>query len=167
VHEPLQPLEAFDVVRVRRGGELRQDRVGGRIVGVVVEEMIEGKKAIVGVINNFRDRKTYILPSVEVRPSVDKTSCDFEEICPGNFTREEKDELEKLAHFIHTELNLDHYSSISFIIHPKKGIYLQEVRTLPSLISPSYFSTMFDSIGITYPEFIDHIIKLSLNRYKN
>ena len=29
---------------------------------VIVEESIEGKRATVGVIDNFRDKKTYILP---------------------------------------------------------------------------------------------------------
>ena len=65
---------------------------------ILVEELIEGKEATVGVINNFRDRKVYVLPSIEIRIPKNKKFFDFEakyggtseEICPGNFSRKEK-----------------------------------------------------------------------------
>lgn len=141
-------------------------------VDVLVEEMIEGKEATVGVINHFRNKKLYILPSVEIRLHKSKNFFDFEakyegmseEICPGNFTRKEKDELERLASLIHTGLNLDHYSRSDFIIHPKKGIYALEVNTLPGLTDESLVPKMLKAVGADVPTFIDHIIKLTLNK---
>ena len=141
-------------------------------VDVLVEEMIEGKEATVGVINNFRNKKVYVLPSTEIRVNKGKDFFDFEakyegkseEICPGNFTRKEKDELEKLAGLIHTGLNLSHYSRSDFIIHPRKGIYALEVNTLPGLTDESLIPKMLKAVGADVPLFIDHLIKLALKK---
>lgn len=139
---------------------------------VLIEEIIEGKEATVGVINSFRDKKVYILPSIEIRIPQNKKFFDYEakytgvseEICPGNFSRKEKAELERLAEIIHTGLNLEHYSRSDFIIHPKRGIYALEVNTLPGFTDESLVPKMLNAVGASVPEFIDHVIKLALDR---
>ncbi len=139
---------------------------------VLVEELIEGKEATVGVINNFRDKKVYVLPVIEIRIPKNKNFFDFEakytgvseEICPGNFSKEEKVELERLAELIHVGLNLNHYSRSDFIVHPKKGIYALEVNTLPGLTDESLIPKMLNAVGSDVPSFLDHIIKLALKR---
>jgi len=141
-------------------------------VSVLVEEFIRGKEATVGVINNFRGKKVYTLPPIEIR--VPKTSAFFDnevkyngasqEICPGNFTEQEKIELERLASLIHTGLDLSHYSRSDFIVHPKKGIYALEVNTLPGLTEESLMPKALSAVGSSLPEFIDHIITLAKNK---
>jgi D-alanine-D-alanine ligase len=139
---------------------------------VLVEELIEGKEATVGVVDNFRDKKVYVLPVIEIRIPKSKNFFDYEakytgvsdEVCPGNFSRDEKIELERLAELIHTGLNLSHYSRSDFIVHPKKGIYALEVNTLPGLTDESLVPKMLLAVGSDVPSFIDHIIKLALKR---
>jgi len=141
-------------------------------VSILVEEFIKGKEATVGVIENFRNKNTYTLPPIEIRIPKDKTFFDNElkcegklqGICPGVFTNDEKEELERLAILIHAGLNLDHYSKSDFIIHPRKGIYALEVNTLPDLCDYSIIPSALQAVGSNMPEFIDHIIKLALNR---
>jgi D-alanine-D-alanine ligase len=141
-------------------------------VSVLVEEFIQGKEATVGIINNFRGKNVYSLPPIEIR--IPKTSTFFDnnvkyngksqEICPGNFTEEEKSELERLAALIHTGLDLSHYSRSDFIIHPKRGIFALEVNTLPGLTGESLMPKALNAVGSSLPEFIEHIIKLARNR---
>lgn len=141
-------------------------------VSVLVEEFIEGKEATVGVINNFRGKNIYTLPPIEIRIPKNKKFFDYEakysgksqEICPGNFTQKEKEELEKLASIIHQELNLSHYSRSDFIVHPKKGIYALEVNTLPGLTDESLIPKGLRAVGSDLPELIDHLIKEALKR---
>lgn len=143
-------------------------------VSVLVEEFIKGKEATVGVVNNFRGKKVYTLPPIEIR--VPKTSAFFDnevkyngksqEICPGNFTSDEKKELERLAALIHTGLDLDHYSRSDFIVHPKRGIYALEVNTLPGLTGESLMPKALRAVGSDLPEFIEHLINLGINRKK-
>lgn len=141
-------------------------------VSVLVEEFIRGKEATVGVIDNFRGQDVYALPPIEIR--IPKTATFFDnevkyngqsqEICPGNFTDEEKAELERLASLIHTGLDLSHYSRSDFIIHPKRGIYALEVNTLPGLTGESLMPKALNAVGASLPEFIEHIIKLAMQR---
>lgn len=138
-------------------------------VSVLVEEFIKGKEATVGVINNFRNQKIYTLPPIEIR--IPKTSTFFDrevkyngqsqEICPGNFSQDEKVELERLAALIHTGLGLNHYSRSDFIVHPQKGIYALEVNTLPGLTGESLMPKALMAVGSSLSEFIEHIIKLA------
>ena len=139
-------------------------------VSVLVEEFIKGKEATVGVIDDFRGKKVYALPPIEIRIPETSTFFDNEvkyngqsqEICPGNFTSEEKEELERLAALIHKGLDLSHYSRSDFIIHPKGGIYALEVNTLPGLTDQSLMPKALNAVGATMPEFIEHIIKLAM-----
>lgn len=141
-------------------------------VSILVEELIKGKEATVGVINGFRNQDVYALPPIEIRIPKTKDFFDYEakytgisqEICPGNFSNCEKDELIRLASLIHTGLNLDHYSRSDFIIDPKRGIYALEVNTLPGLTDESLTPKALYAVGATLPEFIDHIINLALER---
>lgn len=138
-------------------------------VSVIVEEFIKGKEATVGIIDNFRNQNIYILPPIEIR--IPKTSTFFDnevkyngqsqEICPGNFSPDEKIELERLASLIHSGLGLSHYSRSDFIVHPKKGIYALEVNTLPGLTGESLMPKALRAVGSDLPEFIEHLIKLA------
>jgi D-alanine-D-alanine ligase len=139
-------------------------------IPVFIEEMIEGKEATVAVIEEFRGRRAYTLPPIEIRVPKSNSFFDYEakysgiskEICPGNFTSVEKEELERLASLIHTGLNLDHYSRSDFIVHPKRGIYALEVNTLPGLTDESLVPKALSAVGATMPDFIDHLLRLAL-----
>lgn len=143
-------------------------------VDIFVEEMIEGKEATVPIIEKFRNKDIYSLPPIEIRVPKGKDFFDYEvkygtssqeaEVCPGNFSAEEKEELINLASLIHTGFNLDHYSRSDFIIHPKKGIYALEVNTLPWLSDASLTPKALNTVGSSMPEFIDHLLTLALKK---
>ncbi len=136
---------------------------------ILVEELLSGKEATVSVVDKFRGRHFCSLPPIEIKIPEGKNFFDYESkydtcnlsVCPGNFLREEKLELERVASLIHSGLNLSHYSRSDFIVHPKKGIYALEVNTLPGLHEESTMEKALISIGSDMPEFIDHIIKLA------
>lgn len=154
-----------DLVRAFREGV-------GANVSILVEELIEGREATVGVINHFRGDKVYALPPVEIQIPKDKKFFDYDTkygdnshmVCPGRFHNDIKSELEEKAKLIHEGLNLDHYSRTDFIIHPKKGIYALEVNTLPGLTNTSLLPHALSSIGSNMSEFIDHVITLALKK---
>jgi D-alanine-D-alanine ligase len=138
----------------------------------MVEEYIEGKEATCAVTDKFRDVPVYAFLPIEIIPAVDKKLFDYNAkyvdektryICPGNFTREEKDELQRLAVLVHSTLSLRHYSRSDFIVSPR-GIYFLEVNSLPCLTRQSLMSKSLDSIGSSLPHFLDHIITLAIDR---
>jgi D-alanine-D-alanine ligase len=138
----------------------------------LIEEYIAGKEATCGVVDNFRNETIYSLLPIEIRKPTNSAFFDYnakycgksEEICPGNFTTIEKEIIQKMTIEAHKALGLRHYSRSDFIIHPKRGIYILETNTLPGLTSESLLPKSLQAIGCTLTDFLDHLIKLALEK---
>lgn len=138
--------------------------------GVLVEERVRGQEVTVGVVEGLRGEKLYVLPTLEIIPPEDdfysldaKYSGKSKLVCPGNFSRVIKEELQRLARVIHKALGLRHYSRSDFIVTPK-GIYYLETNTLPGLTDQSDLPAALKSVGISLPEFFTHLVNLAMSR---
>ncbi|MDB5225492.1 MAG: D-alanine--D-alanine ligase [Candidatus Adlerbacteria bacterium] len=135
---------------------------------ILIEEFIPGREATVGVVDDFRNERTYALMPVEIVPPPHQPFFNYEakysgettERVPGNFTDKEKGELEQIAKTVHEGLNLSHYSRSDFIIS-KRGIYFLEVNTLPGLTSESLLPKALKAVGSSLSAFLDHVISLA------
>lgn len=134
----------------------------------IVEEYIVGKEATCGVLDNFRGKDVYTLPPLEIVPPTGKLF-DYDskydgsskEICPGNFTAEEKKTIEKFSALIHKRLGLSHYSRSDFVVSPKRGVYFLEVNTLPGLTSESLLPKSLQAVGVSVKDFLHHTLHLA------
>jgi D-alanine-D-alanine ligase len=138
--------------------------------GVLVEELIRGREATIGVVENLRGEPLYVLPTIEIiPPSGDffsygaKYSGATREICPGNFSRVATEELQRLARVMHRSLGLRHYSRSDFIVAPK-GIYYLETNTLPGLTTESLLPKSLAAVGVSFRDFLSHLVNLALGR---
>ena len=140
-----------------------------KIGPVIAEEYIKGREATCGVIENLRDQELYALPPVEIRVPEAHDFWDYEakydssveEICPGNFTEQEKQIIQEASIEVHKRLGLRHYSRSDFIVTPH-GIYFLEVNTLPGLTPTSLLPNATKEIGLEFDELIDHLITQAL-----
>lgn len=138
---------------------------------VLIEEYIKGKEATAGIIDKLRGEEYYALPPVEISVPTSATFFDYgakydgetEERCPGNFSREETEELKRVARVVHQTLGLRHYSRTDFIVTPQ-GIYFLEVNTLPGLTENSLLPKSLAAVGVPVPEFIDHVLDLAIQK---
>ncbi len=137
---------------------------------VIVEEYIRGQEATVGVVEGLRGEALYALPVIEIIPPAGdffsygaKYSGETREVCPGNFSRVIREELQIAAKTIHRALGLRHYSRSDFIVAPK-GIYYLETNTLPGLTAESLMPKSLASVGITLRDFLTHLVNLALSR---
>ncbi|MFA5998060.1 MAG: D-alanine--D-alanine ligase [Candidatus Paceibacterota bacterium] len=138
--------------------------------GVLVEELIRGREATAGVVEGLRGEALYALPVIEIIPPEDdfysydsKYSGATRHVCPGNFSRVAAEELQRAAKVIHRALGLRHYSRSDFIVTPK-GIYYLETNTLPGLTSESNLPISLAAVGVTFPDFLSHLVNLALSR---
>ncbi len=139
---------------------------------ILIEEYIKGKEATVGVIDNFRNKRYYALPVIEIIPPSSSSFFDIEakysgeakEMVPANFPIPLKRQLEELAIKSHNAIGARHYSRTDFIITPKGKIYVLETNTLPGFTKDSLMPKALDAVGVSYSEFLDHLIKLALKR---
>lgn len=138
---------------------------------IIVEEFIKGKEATCGVVEGFRNEEHYALLPIEIRHG--KEFFDYkakygdkgtEEICPGNFSQEEMDQIRELSKQAHKALGLRHYSRSDFIVHPKRGIYILETNSLPGLTEHSLIPKSLAAIGSNIKDFLGHILKKTLGK---
>ncbi|MES2006488.1 MAG: D-alanine--D-alanine ligase [Patescibacteria group bacterium] len=135
---------------------------------VLVEEYIKGKEATVGVIDDFRNEKSYALMPIEIIPAEGHSFFSYDakyggksiERVPGNFANHEKEELMNTARTVHEGLGLSHYSRSDFIVSPR-GIYFLEVNTLPGLTDESLLPKAVAAVGSRLPDFLEHVLTLA------
>ena len=134
---------------------------------VLVEEYIRGKEAAVGIVEEMRGEKFYMLPTVEIIPADNeffsydaKYSGKTREVCPGNFSRVVTEELQRAAKVMHRALGLRHYSRSDFIVSPR-GVYYLETNTLPGLTAESLLPKSLAAVGVSLHEFFSHLIDLA------
>lgn len=132
---------------------------------VLVEEFVPGIEATCGVVEGFRGVDLYSLPPVEIRHGSDffdfnaKYGGLTQEIVPASFASKTKRLIEGLSADIHRILGLRHYSRSDFIIHPRRGIYVLEVNTLPGLTNESLLPKSLKAVGSDLSEFVEHVIE--------
>lgn len=138
--------------------------------GVVVEELLRGREASVGVVERLRGEALYALPAVEIVPpegdffsSRAKYSGEAREIVPGSFSRVAAEELARAARLMHRALGLRHYSRSDFIVSPR-GIYYLETNTLPGLTRESLMPKELAAVGVPLSDFLSHLVNLTLAR---
>ncbi len=133
---------------------------------LLAEEYIDGLEATVGVLENFRDESLYAFPVVEIIPpdtatfydQTVKYNGDTKHIVPGSFTPKIKDELQRLAKLVHTELGLSQYSRSDFLIKNNK-VYFLEVNTLPGFTPESNFPIAADAVGLSFKDLVSHLVE--------
>jgi D-alanine-D-alanine ligase len=170
VVKPASSGSSVGVSIVRTHGELGAalDLAAEHGDTILIEEFIPGIEATCGVIEGFRGHELYALPPIEIRPHTGffdfeaKYQGKSEEIVPATFSESIKKTLEELAQKVHRALGLKHYSRSDFIIHPRRGVYVLEVNTLPGLTSESLIPKAMRAVGSDLHELIDHLVGLAL-----
>lgn len=133
---------------------------------ILIEECIRGKEATVGILEDFRNERHYVLPEVEIVPPPEagffnrevKYNGATQEIVPGRFSKTEKQKLREIALAVHQALNLSQYSRSDFVV-TADNIYFLEVNTLPGLTSESLFPRAMSAIGSDYRALVEHLVE--------
>jgi D-alanine-D-alanine ligase len=146
--------------------------IQGGAGGVLIEELVRGREATAGVVEHLRGESLYGLPVIEIIPpendffSYDaKYSGATREVCPGNFDKATAAELSRLAKTMHEALGLRHYSRSDFIVSPG-GVYYLETNTLPGMTTESLLPKSLAAVGVSFPDFLSHVVDLSLGHVR-
>jgi D-alanine--D-alanine ligase len=139
---------------------------------VLVEEYIKGKEATVGVIEGFRDQELYPLFPTEIVLPEGKDIFDYDakmnsqikNVCPGCFSKQENEMLQRAAIAAHRGLGLRHYSRSDFIVHPKRCVFILETNALPALGESALICKSLDACGAKFDDFLDHVLALATSK---
>lgn len=144
---------------------------------IVVEEYLTGKEIISGFIEDFRGQELYNTIPVHVKNNTttsnlpgghfdwaSKNSGVYNYEAPAMISDEEKVIIENAVKSIKEHFNLRHYGTFDFLIHPKRGVYLLEVNTQPSLQEEATLFKSLSSVGVKAHEFFGHVLKLAMGK---
>ena len=152
--KPLRGGSSFGVSRVRSPEEILYalELVFDGSDSALIEEFVEGREVVCGVIENFRGDKQYSLIPVEIKRDT------------GIYVPYHSKDVQNLALKAHMLLGLRHYSSSDFILHPTRGIFFLETDALPAFATYSPLTASLQAIGCSFTHFIEHLVSLALGR---
>jgi UDP-N-acetylmuramate--alanine ligase len=132
---------------------------------VLIEEHINGIEISVPILGNR------VLPAVEIRPlsgfydfASKYTIGATEEIAPAQITQKDADKASEYALKAHTLVQACDFSRTDMIV-TNADVYVLEINTLPGLTSTSLLPKSAESIGISFEEVCEIILKSALQRY--
>lgn len=87
-------------------------------------------------------------------------------IIPAQIPPEVSQEMRRQALIAFTSLDLSGLSRVDFFLEKETNkIYINEVNTLPGFTKVSMYPMLWEASGISYPELIDRLIELALERH--
>lgn len=134
---------------------------------VLLERYIKGREVVSGMVENFRNSPSYALIPIEVvkeneiLTNEERINGTHESVCPARLSQKESEAIRQAVAGIHEVFGLRHYATADFMVTPQ-GIYFLEVDSLPGLTEGSFLSQSLEASGATFPQFLDHVIKLAL-----
>lgn len=139
---------------------------------VVVEEAITGREIEVAVIGNndpFVSVPGEIVPGDEFYSYDDKYVNDASVgLIPAPLSPEQTADVQRLALDVYRALRCEGLARCDFFLEEGeggRGFLCNEVNTMPGFTPISMFPKMLIASGMTYPEIIDHLVELALERH--
>lgn len=139
---------------------------------VIVEECIVGREIECSVLGNndpIASLPGEILPrtafySYESK-YIDEKGADL--AAPAELPENVVKQVQKTAIQAFEALQCEGLARVDFFLTKKGEIYVNEVNTLPGFTRISMYPKLWDISGISYPELINKLIELAIERHKN
>jgi D-alanine-D-alanine ligase len=136
---------------------------------VMIEPFVEGRELTVLVIDD-ESLKPKALPVIEIIPSQEHKFFDLkakydgstQEICPAKIGDDLTKKSQDIAVRAFEALGCRHFTRVDMMVDKKNNIYVLEANSIPGLTSESLSPKATKAAGMSYEQFIDHIVKIAL-----
>ncbi len=147
------------------------DEAAGYDRRIVIEQGIDGRELEVSVLGNEEPEASVV---GEVRPRRDfydyvakYISDDSELIIPAEITPVESDEIRRLAVQAYKAIDCAGLGRVDLLMDKTTGhLYLNEINTIPGFTRISMYPKLWEATGLSYPELLDRLIDLALERHQ-
>jgi D-alanine-D-alanine ligase len=137
---------------------------------VLIEEFVAGTEVECGVLGNRRPIASVvgeIVPHAEwydYAAKYDEGGSDI--VVPARIPDEQTRRVQQLAvdSFIATEC--EGMARVDFFIREDGEVVVNEINTIPGFTSTSVYARLFEASGIPYPELLQQLIDLALERHE-
>jgi D-alanine-D-alanine ligase len=142
---------------------------------IVIEEGVGGKKhkareiecSVLGNDQPTASVPGEIVPSTEFYDYAAKYLDEGSQlIIPAKLTKSETKKVRELAVAAFRAVDCSGLARVDFLMDPKsRKIFVNEINTMPGFTSISMYPKLWAATGVTYPELIDQLIQLGLERH--
>ena len=136
---------------------------------VIVEAMAEGLEIECSVIGNEEPEAS---EPGEISIEADwydyeakYTAGGMELIVPARVEPEVRDRVRTLAREVFTRSGCSGLARVDFFVTAEGDVLVNELNTMPGFTQTSVFAKLFEASGVQYPELLDRLVKLALERY--
>ena len=138
---------------------------------VVIEEAIRGREIEVAVLGNLDPVASVpgeIVPGNEFYDYEDKYVEDGAQLLiPAPLTDVQTEEVRRRAIEVYHALRCEGLARVDFFLEEHgRGFLVNEVNTMPGFTPISMYPKMWQSSGIGYPELVDRLIDLAVERHR-
>lgn len=145
---------------------LKAKEVSGAFSRLIFEQFVPGRELTVGVLGEK------VFPVVEIFPG--HTLYDYESKytkgmskyeCPADLDEELTRNIQDLAVKAMQSVGVQVYGRVDFRLDPENKPWCLEINTLPGMTETSLLPMGAAASGLSFPQLIDGILKLSLKKY--
>jgi D-alanine-D-alanine ligase len=144
---------------------------------IVIEEGVGGKKhkareiecAVLGNDDPKASIAGEIVPCKEFYDYDAKYLAEGSELMiPAKITKAEMKTVQRLAIAAFQAVDCTGLARVDFLMDPKsRKIYVNEINTMPGFTAISMYPKLWAASGVTYPELIDRLIRLGIDRHED
>ena len=93
---------------------------------------------------------------------------DSELLIPAPLDTDQQDEIRQLAKKAYQAIDCAGLGRVDFLmVDQTDEIYINEINTIPGFTSISMYPKLWEATGITYPELLDRLIALAIERHED
>jgi D-alanine-D-alanine ligase len=137
---------------------------------VLIEEMVAGTEVECGVLGNLHPVASVVGEIVahaewyDYSAKYDEGGMDL--IVPARISQDAAERVRQVAveSFVATEC--EGMARIDFFVRPDGEVVVNEINTIPGFTSTSVYAKLFEASGIPYPDLLDRLIDLALERHE-
>jgi D-alanine-D-alanine ligase len=137
---------------------------------VLIEEFVAGTEVECGVLGN-REPIASVVGEIVAHGEWYDYSAKYDEggmdlIVPARIPEDAAERVQEVAveSFIATEC--EGMARIDFFVRPDGEVVVNEINTIPGFTETSVYTKLFEASGIPYPELLDRLIDLALERHE-
>ena len=137
---------------------------------IIVEEAIVGREIEIGVIGND-DPICSVVGEIVPKKEFYDYQAKYEDgntelIIPADVTKEQYETIKQMAITAFKALDLSGLVRADFFLTEDGEAYINEINTMPGFTPYSMFPLLWKHSGVSYPELIERLIQLAIERHE-
>ena len=138
---------------------------------VLVEEFVSGREVEVGVLGNRSPVASLVGEIVVTHNEWYDYSAKYDEgemdlVVPAPITAEQTRRVQELAVQAFVATECEGMARVDCFVRDDGEVLVNELNTIPGFTATSVYAKLFEASGVAYPELLDRLIELALERHE-